>query len=239
VAARALASQRATCAVIRSCAAVLSRCARDAIIWICGYPTWSPNGRRLAFKWFRPKKRTVGIYVANADGSHVRRLVAKAGSPAWSPDGRLIAYTRLEQYTRGISVVDVDKRCAATDWQLEISRTSTRAFLRGGRRGRRTASVCCSRAIVLAARISGSSTSVALICAISPPAFPRGGRNVVSRCHADRLRLQSIGAIPRRRRPLHHERRRQQRPPANLWAWRQLWAGMVAGQPLDRLQLSA
>lgn len=74
-----------------------------------GYPTWSPDGRRIAFMWLQPGRTSPGIYVATANGSNVRRLVAQAGSPAWSPDGRLIAYTRLRQNSRGLSVVDVAK----------------------------------------------------------------------------------------------------------------------------------
>jgi TolB protein len=74
-----------------------------------GYPTWSPNGRRLAFMWLRPGATTPGIYVAESNGPTVRLLVDQAGSPAWSPNGQLIAYTRLRANTRGISVVHVER----------------------------------------------------------------------------------------------------------------------------------
>jgi TolB protein len=73
------------------------------------YPTWSPDGRRIAFSWLRPGTMRPGIYVADVRGSHVKLLVAQAGSPSWSPDGRLIAYTRLQLKSRGLSVVDVAK----------------------------------------------------------------------------------------------------------------------------------
>jgi TolB protein len=76
---------------------------------LVAYPTWSPDGRRMAFTWLHPGQASPGIYVAKADGSNVRLLVAQAGSPAWSPDGRLVAYTRLRQDSRGLSVVDVAK----------------------------------------------------------------------------------------------------------------------------------
>jgi Tol biopolymer transport system component len=63
-------------------------------------PTWSPDGRKIAY---------VGdgkIYVMNADGSGKRRLTAGTagtgardfrpdGGPAWSPDGRKIAFETL------------------------------------------------------------------------------------------------------------------------------------------------
>ena len=46
------------------------------------HPAWSPDGRRIAFQ------REATLYLMNADGSHVRRLTARAaidGSPAWRP----------------------------------------------------------------------------------------------------------------------------------------------------------
>ena len=57
------------------------------------WPSWSPDGTRLAYATglLRPTKKT-RIYTIALDGSH-RRLVATGGTaPAWSPDGRRIAY---------------------------------------------------------------------------------------------------------------------------------------------------
>lgn len=67
--------------------------------------TWSPDARRFAFRWFRPKDDSVGVHVSEADGSDVD-LVADGGvTPAWSPDGRYIAHAGPE----GISIVEADK----------------------------------------------------------------------------------------------------------------------------------
>ena len=52
-------------------------------------PQWSPDGRRLAFV------RDDEIWVVEADGSRLTRVVAKPGGgrePRWSPDGRRLAF---------------------------------------------------------------------------------------------------------------------------------------------------
>ncbi len=52
-------------------------------------PQWSPDGRRLAYV------RDGEIWVVEADGSRLTRVVAKPGGgtePRWSPDGRQLAF---------------------------------------------------------------------------------------------------------------------------------------------------
>jgi dipeptidyl aminopeptidase/acylaminoacyl peptidase len=55
-----------------------------------GFPTWSPDGRRIAFTSDRDGGNWE-IYVMDSDGTHQRRLTKtpedEAGA-AWSPDGR-------------------------------------------------------------------------------------------------------------------------------------------------------
>ena len=54
-------------------------------------PTWSPDGKRIAFTRGYSSEPS-GLFVANADGSHARRLAKEIDSePAWSPDGTRIA----------------------------------------------------------------------------------------------------------------------------------------------------
>jgi Helix-turn-helix domain/WD40-like Beta Propeller Repeat len=56
----------------------------------------SPDGRWIAFDSDRDGDR--GVYVADADGRHVRRVSGDgfAALPVWSPDGRTLLYVRAE-----------------------------------------------------------------------------------------------------------------------------------------------
>jgi Tol biopolymer transport system component len=56
----------------------------------------SPDGTRIAFDSDRDGER--GVYVANADGSNVRRVTGDgfAAVPSWSPDGTTLAFVRAE-----------------------------------------------------------------------------------------------------------------------------------------------
>lgn len=57
------------------------------------HPSWSPDGRRIAFVRGGPG----AVEVMNADGTNAHRVTAGSddeGDPAWSPDGRWIAYDR-------------------------------------------------------------------------------------------------------------------------------------------------
>ena len=65
-------------------------------------PSWSPNGRRIAFRSERSGEPE--IWVMNADGTEQRRLAAGL-SPAWSPDGSLIAFAGE---SGGLSVIRPD-----------------------------------------------------------------------------------------------------------------------------------
>jgi Tol biopolymer transport system component len=65
------------------------------------YPTWSPDGRRLAFMSLGfpagSSSDDYDIYVVDADGRNVQRLTTASGEdgwPAWSRDGTRIAFTR-------------------------------------------------------------------------------------------------------------------------------------------------
>jgi hypothetical protein len=64
------------------------------------YPTWSPDGQRIAF--VRTSKTGSGIWVMDADGGNLTKLttaLSRAGdfAPIWSPDGTSILFSRGAQ----------------------------------------------------------------------------------------------------------------------------------------------
>ena len=76
-------------------------------------PSWSPDGRRIAFTSLG--EDTSAIYVMNADGSDVTHLVDSADwagvfhplpSISWSPDGQQIAFTSVGD-EGGASVISI------------------------------------------------------------------------------------------------------------------------------------
>ncbi len=59
-----------------------------------GFPSWSPDGKQIAF--CSNRHGNMDIFVMNADGSDVRRLTSNEANdrgPTWSPDGKQIAFT--------------------------------------------------------------------------------------------------------------------------------------------------
>ena len=70
-------------------------------------PTWSPDGRRLAFQkrtWSGDQGTAHDLYVMDADGTGIVQLTSGMDlndtQPQWSPDGSLILFCR-ENFTEG------------------------------------------------------------------------------------------------------------------------------------------
>ncbi len=77
---------------------------------IGNHPAWSPDGQRIAFgRAWTTSNAHWDIFVMNADGSELRRLVRHGTDPRWSPDGRTIAFVRratLDGFNYDIYAVD-------------------------------------------------------------------------------------------------------------------------------------
>ncbi len=72
-------------------------------------PTYSPDGKYIAFESDRSGSQQ--IYVMNADGSGAHRITFGSGryaSPVWSPRGDLIAFTRIYKNEFYIGVIHPD-----------------------------------------------------------------------------------------------------------------------------------
>jgi TolB protein len=72
-------------------------------------PSWSPDGRRIAF--VSDRSGAPQIYLMDADGGEPRRLTYQGNyntNPAWSPDGRWIAYESRVQSQFDIWLIDAE-----------------------------------------------------------------------------------------------------------------------------------
>jgi serine/threonine protein kinase len=63
------------------------------------YPSFSPNGDRVAFSWTGPNAENPDVYVQQIGSGTPLRLTQDPGNdfnPVWSPDGRWIAFLRSQ-----------------------------------------------------------------------------------------------------------------------------------------------
>ena len=77
-------------------------------------PSWSPDGKRIAFMSVRGKHLSYDIYLMDADGGNEQKLTENPNAdrdPSWSPDGKQIAFSsvrREEHFSHEIYLMDAD-----------------------------------------------------------------------------------------------------------------------------------
>jgi uncharacterized protein (TIGR03067 family) len=75
-----------------------------------GSPSWSPDGKRIAFDAYRSvfgeSWGDSHVFVANADGTAVRDL-GDGAMPSWSPDGKRLALSRYSAH-QGVWIMNAD-----------------------------------------------------------------------------------------------------------------------------------
>jgi tetratricopeptide (TPR) repeat protein len=61
-----------------------------------GFPTWSPDGKRIAFVIYNIEENSWRIYIASADGRGETVQLVSGWAPSWGPKGNL-AYTGCDE----------------------------------------------------------------------------------------------------------------------------------------------
>lgn len=75
------------------------------------WPTWSPDGTKIAFGSTREWHGMRSIYVMDADGQNVKCLTSEVTDcefPSWSPDGQKIAYCSSKLASHGTEFMALD-----------------------------------------------------------------------------------------------------------------------------------
>jgi Tol biopolymer transport system component len=76
------------------------------------FPSWSPDGERIAFASGRPATSVFQVFVANRDGTHVRSVTsadsAPSSFPVWSPDSTKLAYVSTVDGARDVYVIGME-----------------------------------------------------------------------------------------------------------------------------------
>ena len=75
------------------------------------YPAWSPDGKKLAFSWWKRDGNDRGIYIANRNGKNLEEIVGNAFSKlAWSPDGQELLYRKTVDGQKQLLKINLHSR---------------------------------------------------------------------------------------------------------------------------------
>ncbi len=103
--------------------------------WMSGQPTWSPDGREIAFVRGESVATSVpsrfgDLHLMSEDGADARLLVrGPLRDPSWSPDGREIAFTRgLNLASQNNAYMDLYVVDAAGGTPRQLTRTPAGIF---------------------------------------------------------------------------------------------------------------
>ena len=92
-----------------------------------GWPTWSPNGRRVAFE--SERSGNWDIWVINVDGTGLVNLTNSPEDeryPAWSPDGKKMAFTSKRTGNYDVYVLDVQQALGGTAQAVNLTQNPAR-----------------------------------------------------------------------------------------------------------------
>jgi TolB protein len=73
-----------------------------------GHPTWSPDGKQIAFEQVTDDGLNSEIWIVNADGTNAHSLHQSGRYPTWSPNGKYIAFSSNRTGRANIYLVNPD-----------------------------------------------------------------------------------------------------------------------------------
>lgn len=88
------------------------------------YPSWSPDGTKIAFEKRNDTTNRIDVVVMAADGSDMEILTANTSGgafPEWSPEGDKIAFTSLEGEKSTISLIILDEEWRSAPAKTKLS----------------------------------------------------------------------------------------------------------------------